>query len=106
MNDIARENNLVFDIKKVVSLSPVKFNSALVKTVQESCDLLGYSWEYIVSGAGHDACQLNHKFPTSMIFIPCVDGLSHNEAENITDDWCQKGAKVLLDSTVTLANQI
>ena len=41
-----------------------------------------------------------------MIFIPCVDGLSHNEAENITDDWCQKGAKVLLDSTVTLANQI
>ena len=106
LNDIARENNLVFDIKKVVSLSPVKFNSELIKTIQESCALLGYSWEYIVSGAGHDACQLNHKFPTSMIFIPCVDGLSHNEAENITDDWCQKGAKVLLDSTVTLANQI
>ena len=58
----------------------------MIKTVQESCDSLGYSWEYIVSGAGHDACQLNHKFPTSMIFIPCVNGLSHNEAENITDE--------------------
>ena len=106
MNDIARENNLVFDIKKVVSLSPVKFNSELIKTVQESCNSLGYSWEYIVSGAGHDACQLNHKFPTSMIFIPCVNGLSHNEVENITDDWCENGARVLLNSTVALANKI
>ena len=41
-----------------------------------------------------------------MIFIPCVNGLSHNEAENITDEWCQNGTRVLLNSTVALANKI
>lgn len=40
-----------------------------------------------------------------MIFIPCIDGLSHNEAENITDEWCEFGGNMLLNATLALANE-
>ena len=52
----------------------------------------------MVSGAGHDACYLNRVAPTAMIFIPCVDGISHNELENISPAWSTAGANVLLNA--------
>ena len=57
----------------------------------------------MISGAGHDACHLSTIAPTSMIFIPCIKGLSHNESEAITTEWCQAGANVLLDTLLILA---
>jgi N-carbamoyl-L-amino-acid hydrolase len=56
-----------------------------------------------VSGAGHDACWINRVAPTAMIFCPCKDGLSHNEAEEITPDWAEKGASVLLHAVLDAA---
>ena len=57
----------------------------------------------MVSGAGHDACHLSSIAPTSMIFIPCIKGISHNEAESITTSWCKAGADVLLDTLLELS---
>ena len=57
----------------------------------------------MVSGAGHDACYVAEHVPTSMIFVPCDDGLSHNEAENISPDQAERGASVLLNAVVEVA---
>ena len=52
----------------------------------------------MISGAGHDACNIAAVAPIAMIFIPCEDGLSHNEAENIRPDHAAAGANILLDA--------
>jgi len=57
----------------------------------------------MVSGAGHDACYVAAHAPTSMIFVPCDDGLSHNEAENISLDQAERGASVLLGAVLRIA---
>ena len=57
----------------------------------------------MVSGAGHDACNLAAKMPTSMIFVPCEGGLSHNEVEVITPEQAEAGANVLLHAMLERA---
>ena len=47
----------------------------------------------LISGAGHDACWINRVAPTAMVMCPCVDGLSHNEAEDISREWAEAGAE-------------
>ena len=64
---------------------------------------LGYSHRNIVSGAGHDACWINRVAPTTMVMCPCVDGLSHNEAEDISKEWAEAGANVLFHAVVETA---
>ena len=54
----------------------------------------------MVSGAGHDACYVANCGPTSMIFVPCDGGVSHNEAENITSEQAERGASVLLGAVL------
>ena len=56
----------------------------------------GYSHHDMVSGAGHDACYLSQVAPTSMVFIPCIDGISHNEVEDAKQEWIEAGCNVLL----------
>lgn len=82
---------------------PVKFADACVDAVEASVNALGYSSQRIVSGAGHDACYVAGHCPTSMIFVPCEGGLSHNEAENITIEQAEAGASVLLGAVANLA---
>ena len=87
-----------------ISINPtVEFDQDCVATVRHSADSLGYSHRDIVSGAGHDACQVNHVAPTGMIFIPCEGGLSHDEAENTTPEHVSAGADVLLNSVIASA---
>ena len=63
----------------------------------------GYTHRDIVSGAGHDACYLARVTPTSMIFTPCVDGVSHNESEDIKLEWSTAGANVLMHAVLEKA---
>jgi beta-ureidopropionase / N-carbamoyl-L-amino-acid hydrolase len=80
-------------------LSPATyFDSTCVATVQDAVNSLGYSNQTIVSGAGHDAINIAKHCPTTMIFIPCIDGLSHNEAEDIYMQDAAQGADVLLNA--------
>ena len=82
---------------------PVTFDETCVKAVRNAAEKLGYSHMDIISGAGHDACWVNKVAPTAMIMCPCVDGLSHNEAEEITREWAQAGADVLLHAVLEAA---
>lgn len=81
----------------------VTFDEACVSAVRGAVDSCGYTYREMVSGAGHDACNLAEVAPTSMIFVPCEGGLSHNEAEAITQLQAEAGANVLLNAIVGVA---
>lgn len=83
---------------------PVVFDPDCVAAVQDSADELALSNRTMVSGAGHDACYVALHAPTAMIFIPCADGLSHNEAESITPAQAERGASVLLGAVLRTAS--
>lgn len=100
---IAKELGLGIEIEPVGHFDPITFNEDCVAAVRDAASQLGYSHRDIVSGAGHDACWINGVAPTSMIMCPCVDGLSHNEDEEITLDWARAGADVLLHAVLKSA---
>lgn len=89
--------------EKVGGFDPVTFDPTCVQAVRNAAERLGYSHRDIISGAGHDACWINQVAPTAMIMCPCVDGLSHNEAEEISKDWSTAGAEVLFHAVVETA---
>ncbi|MDB5627948.1 MAG: N-carbamoyl-beta-alanine amidohydrolase [Tardiphaga sp.] len=82
---------------------PTHFNNDIIAAVETATRSLGYSHRRITSGAGHDACNLNTKMPAAMIFVPCKDGVSHNELEDATQADCAAGANVLLHTVLSLA---
>ncbi|KGJ15257.1 Zn-dependent hydrolase [Paracoccus sanguinis] len=100
---IAADLGLGISIEPVGHFDPVTFDPKLVEVVRGAAERLGYSHMDIVSGAGHDACWINRVAPTVMIMCPCVDGLSHNEAEEITPAWAAAGADVLLNAVLEVA---
>ncbi|WP_322014462.1 Zn-dependent hydrolase [Paraburkholderia sp. J12] len=79
------------------------FDAGCVDLVSQAVSDLGYSNERIVSGAGHDAIHLARYCPTAMVFIPCVDGLSHNEAEDALPGDVTAGTNVLLNAVAARA---
>ena len=100
---VAAELGLGCAIEPVGHFDPVTFDPGLVKTVRAAAERLGLSHQDIVSGAGHDACWINRVAPTVMIMCPCVDGLSHNEAEKIFPEWASAGADVMLHAVIESA---
>ncbi|QDY71638.1 Zn-dependent hydrolase [Qingshengfaniella alkalisoli] len=101
--EIARDLGLGIEIEPTGHFDPVEFDKDCVAAVRNAADRLGYSHRDIVSGAGHDACWINRVAPTAMVFCPCVDGLSHNEAEEISKDWAAAGADVLMHAVLETA---
>ncbi|WP_223475275.1 Zn-dependent hydrolase [Oricola indica] len=101
--EICDEMGLGIEFEKVGGFDPVEFDADCVKAVRDAADRLGYSHRDIISGAGHDACWINRVAPTSMVMCPCVDGLSHNEAEDISLEWARAGADVLFHAVVETA---
>ncbi|EFL87589.1 Zn-dependent hydrolase [Ahrensia sp. R2A130] len=87
----------------VGQFDPPEFDKKLVQSIREAAERLGYSHKDIVSGAGHDACWVNKVAPSAMVMCPCVDGLSHNEAEEISKEWSTAGAEVLFHAVVEAA---
>ena len=92
-----------FECSIVGQFNPPAFDEGCVSAVREAAEELGYSHMDIVSGAGHDACWINDLAPTAMIMCPCEDGLSHNEAEEISKEWAQAGTDVLLHAVLNTA---
>jgi len=82
---------------------PVTFDPVLVGRVREAAEKLGLPHMDIISGAGHDACWVSKVAPATMIMCPCVEGLSHNEAEEISKEWAAAGADVLLHAVLATA---
>ena len=104
--EICKEIGLEMDIEQAGKFDPVEFDDGCVGAIRRAAQRLGYSHRDIVSGAGHDACWVNRVAPTAMIMCPCVDGLSHNEAEDITKDWATAGADVLFHAVVETAGVV
>jgi len=92
-----------FSCEIVGQFNPPAFDATCVGAVRNAAAHMGYSHMDIVSGAGHDACWMNDLTPTAMIMCPCVDGLSHNEAEEISKEWAQAGTDVLLHAVLETA---
>ena len=103
---IAKDLDLKIEFEKVGHFDPVTFDETCVNTVRKAAERLGYSHQKIISGAGHDACWINRIAPTAMIMCPCVDGLSHNEAEELAKEWATAGANVLFHAVVETAGGI
>lgn len=100
---IAEEIGLALEIESVGGFDPVTFDPDCVATVRAAAEKLGYEHRDLVSGAGHDACWINKVAPTAMVMCPCVGGLSHNEAEEISQKWASAGADVLLHAVLESA---
>lgn len=101
--EIAARRKVQVTLDLVWRKEPTHFDQALVDAVEAATKALGYSNRRITSGAGHDSCNLNTKIPAAMIFVPCKDGISHNELEDATKADCAAGANVLLHTVLSLA---
>jgi N-carbamoyl-L-amino-acid hydrolase len=101
---LAEELKVEIEVKEIWYYPPVPFEASCIEAVRRAAELNGFSWREIVSGAGHDACYVARKAPTSMIFVPCENGISHNEIENATPEDCAAGANVLLHAMLAKAN--
>jgi N-carbamoyl-L-amino-acid hydrolase len=101
---IAAEIGLELDFKEIWYSPPVKFADECVAAVAKAAEELGFSNRQIVSGAGHDAVYLSRVAPTGMIFVPCKDGISHNEIEDAKQDELAAGCDVLLRAIIERAN--
>jgi N-carbamoyl-L-amino-acid hydrolase len=100
---ICDEMGLGVEFEKTGGFDPVTFDEGCVSAVRNAAERLGYSHQNLISGAGHDACWINRVAPTAMVMCPCVDGLSHNEAEEISPEWAAAGTNVLFHAVVETA---
>jgi N-carbamoyl-L-amino-acid hydrolase len=103
LGEIATRRRVEIKLDQIWRKPPTIFDSKLVDAVQAAATELGYSYRRITSGAGHDACNVASVIPAAMIFVPCKDGISHNELEDATQADCSAGANVLLHAVLAVA---
>ncbi len=101
--EIAARRKVAMKLSAIWHKPPTIFNPKLVDAVEHATRTIGYSHRRITSGAGHDACNLANVVPAAMIFVPCKDGVSHNELEDATQADCTAGANVLMHTVLALA---
>ena len=102
---VAAEKSIAIDLKEVSYFPPCNFDAWCIETIRKAANDLGYSNMDVVSGAGHDAIYMKRLAPTGMIFIPCKDGVSHNEIEDAKAEHLEAGANVLLHSMLAFSGQ-
>ena len=103
---ITAEIGLDLDLEQIWYSPPVVFDAACVSAVRAAAEAQGFTHRDIVSGAGHDSCYIARVAPTAMVFIPCKDGISHNEIESATKEDLAAGCQVLLQAAVERANAV
>ncbi len=102
---IAQESGTQLHLTELFRIAAQPFDPACVGLVRQAAADLGYTAREIISGAGHDAVYVARHVPTAMIFTPCKDGLSHNEAESIEPAEAEAGTQVLLQAILARANR-
>ncbi len=103
--EIAENCAIDLRITELFRMKAQPFDQDCIGLVRSAAERLGYSSQEIVSGAGHDAVYVARHVPTAMIFTPCKDGLSHNEAESIEPEEAEAGAQILFQAVVERANR-
>jgi N-carbamoyl-L-amino-acid hydrolase len=101
--EIAARRRVEIGFEAIWRKPPTIFNAQLVDAVENATRASGHSHRRITSGAGHDACNLANVVPSAMIFVPCKDGVSHNELEDATQADCAAGANILMHTVLALA---
>ncbi|BDX04136.1 MAG: Zn-dependent hydrolase [Marinomonas sp.] len=102
--EIALNHGVEVNVDPFWYFAPVEFNAS--DDVKAATEKLGYSHMDIYAGAGHDACYMADLVPTGMIFTPCLNGISHNEAEYSSPEECAAGANVLLHAMLEASERI
>ncbi|BBD41500.1 Zn-dependent hydrolase (plasmid) [Aminobacter sp. Y103A] len=105
ISSCAQRANVRAEIVKQWSFGDIAFDTALINLVRSVAADLNVSHKHLLSAAGHDAYHLSKIAPTAMIFTPCRDGISHNEAEDVELDRTLPGVNVLLNAVLRRANQ-
>jgi N-carbamoyl-L-amino-acid hydrolase len=106
INESCKRQGLTFELTPTADFVPEYFNETCVSAVRRAAKQLGCSHMDIVSGAGHDAIFLGRQVPAAMIFVPCENGISHNEIENATPADLHDGCNVLLHAMLEQAGPI
>jgi N-carbamoyl-L-amino-acid hydrolase len=100
---VAAEGGYEMKFEEIWYSPPVEFDADCINAVRQGAEIAGFSHMDIISGAGHDACYINRVAPTGMIFVPCENGISHNEEEEATPEDLAAGCNVLLHAVVERA---
>jgi N-carbamoyl-L-amino-acid hydrolase len=101
-----RELDLTGTLTRIWEQPPVAFDATCLDAIRSAVARTGFTARDIVSGAGHDAVYVSRVTPSAMIFAPCKDGISHNEAEFSSLEQCGKAAQVLLLSVLEYDRQL
>jgi N-carbamoyl-L-amino-acid hydrolase len=99
-SEIAGALGVGIAVKTIWTQPPQPFHADCIAAVREGARVSGFSTRDMISGAGHDAAYIARVAPSSMIFVPCKDGISHNEAEYSSKEQCAAGAQVLLQAVL------
>lgn len=98
--EFATQGGCVSTMRRIFDMPPATFSRSLVECLEAAAKSVGLASKPMLSGAFHDALFVNRVAPAAMLFVPCRDGLSHNEAEYVEPEWAIAGARVLLASTL------
>lgn len=102
LKEVESQSTVTVEVDQELDSETIHFDQRIVNVVEKAAQTSGLTTRQMISGAGHDACQINSLMPSGMIFIPCVDGISHAENEDITQAWAVNGANVLLHTVLDL----
>ena len=102
---VVAETGCTLELTQVLHYDAQPFDADCVALVEQAARRLGYPARRMVSGAGHDAVYVARRMPAAMIFTPCKDGLSHNEAESIEPGEAEAGCQVLFEAVLARANR-
>ena len=105
LNATAEKEGCSVETRSLARFEPVTFDGDVVDLVEQTATALGHSVKRMPSGAGRDAQMLARVCPTTMVFTPSVNGISHNPAEYTTPADLEAGTNVLLHSMLALAER-
>ena len=101
---LGKDRSVAVEVDRILEIPPVVFNESCVNDIEAAAVGLKVPYRRMISGALHDACPISSIVPTAMIFVPCQDGISHNEAENAEPEDLERGCNVLLHAILSRAN--
>jgi beta-ureidopropionase / N-carbamoyl-L-amino-acid hydrolase len=100
--ETAEALRLDHDMERVLTFPAVRFDPKMIACVEAGAERAGARWRHVVSGAAHDAVYIARVVPTTMIFVPCREGISHNVAEFASKAHCALGTQVVLNAVLAL----
>jgi N-carbamoyl-L-amino-acid hydrolase len=104
--DAARSAQVEVEVREFWYFPPTAFDKDCVEAVKRAAVAQGFPAMDIISGAGHDAVYMARVAPTAMVFVPCADGISHNEVEDAKPEDLTMGCTVLLNAMLERANAV